>query len=115
MGLQSGDAPELWMLDNPDKIRALYQGAVDAGAGVIVMSHLGRPVEGQPAARPDGKMPRRRIDDAVEKLQLSGGANIAVGIGHGHDFGMKRPNPLELTRAHQGHDGVAHGHGKVGG
>ena len=31
MGLSSGDAPELWNADQPDKIRALYRGAVEAG------------------------------------------------------------------------------------
>ena len=26
MGLQSGDAPELWNTDEPEKIKALYKG-----------------------------------------------------------------------------------------
>ncbi|NHX28063.1 methionine synthase, partial [Escherichia coli] len=30
MGLSSGDAPELWNTDEPEKIRALYPGAVEA-------------------------------------------------------------------------------------
>jgi hypothetical protein len=31
MGLQSGDAPELWNVDHPDRIATLYRGAVEAG------------------------------------------------------------------------------------
>ncbi len=30
-GLMSGEAPELWNVDQPDKIRALHRGFVDAG------------------------------------------------------------------------------------
>ena len=30
MGLQSGDAPEFWNEQEPEKIRALYRGAVEA-------------------------------------------------------------------------------------
>ena len=32
MGLSSGDAPELWNETDPDKIKALYKGSVDAGS-----------------------------------------------------------------------------------
>jgi 5-methyltetrahydrofolate--homocysteine methyltransferase len=31
MGLQSGDAPELWNVEHPDRIATLYRGAVEAG------------------------------------------------------------------------------------
>ena len=31
MGLSSGDAPEMWNVEEPEKIKALYRGAVDAG------------------------------------------------------------------------------------
>ncbi len=31
MGLESGDAPELWNTDQPEKIAKLYALAVDAG------------------------------------------------------------------------------------
>ena len=29
MGLESGEPPELWNVDQPDRIRALYRGAVE--------------------------------------------------------------------------------------
>ncbi|MCR9069070.1 MAG: betaine--homocysteine S-methyltransferase [Rhodobacteraceae bacterium] len=41
MGLQSGDAPELWNADHPDRIRALYQGAVDAGSDLFLTNSFG--------------------------------------------------------------------------
>jgi len=41
MGLQSGDAPELWNIDHPDRIAALYQGAVDAGSDLFLTNSFG--------------------------------------------------------------------------
>ncbi|MGB1034416.1 MAG: betaine--homocysteine S-methyltransferase, partial [Primorskyibacter sp.] len=41
MGLMSGDAPELWNTDAPDKIRALYKGAVDAGSDLFLTNSFG--------------------------------------------------------------------------
>ncbi|WP_372572564.1 betaine--homocysteine S-methyltransferase [Ruegeria jejuensis] len=41
MGLQSGDAPELWNADAPEKIAALYQGAVDAGSDLFLTNTFG--------------------------------------------------------------------------
>ncbi|HAW48791.1 MAG TPA: methionine synthase I, partial [Roseovarius sp.] len=41
MGLQSGDAPELWNEDHPDRIRALYQSAVDAGSDLFLTNSFG--------------------------------------------------------------------------
>ncbi|MEM6660119.1 MAG: homocysteine S-methyltransferase family protein, partial [Pseudomonadota bacterium] len=41
MGLQSGDAPELWNVDEPAKIRALYKGSVDAGSDLFLTNTFG--------------------------------------------------------------------------
>ncbi|WP_305987148.1 betaine--homocysteine S-methyltransferase [Roseibium sp. MMSF_3544] len=41
MGLLSGDAPELWNTDEPDKIRALHQSFVDAGADILLTNTFG--------------------------------------------------------------------------
>ncbi len=41
MGLSSGDAPELWNETEPDKIRALYKGAVDAGSDLFLTNSFG--------------------------------------------------------------------------
>jgi 5-methyltetrahydrofolate--homocysteine methyltransferase len=41
MGLQSGDAPELWNEEHPDRIRSLYQSAVDAGSDLFLTNSFG--------------------------------------------------------------------------
>ena len=41
MGLGSGDPPELWNIEAPDKIRALYSGAVDAGSDLFLTNTFG--------------------------------------------------------------------------
>lgn len=41
MGLSSGDAPEFWNETEPDKIRALYRGAVDAGSDLFLTNTFG--------------------------------------------------------------------------
>ncbi len=41
MGLMSGDAPELWNTDQPDKIKKLYRGAVDAGSDLFLTNSFG--------------------------------------------------------------------------
>ncbi|MEL6959669.1 MAG: betaine--homocysteine S-methyltransferase [Pseudomonadota bacterium] len=41
MGLQSGDAPEFWNFDHPDRIKTLYQGAVDAGSDLFLTNSFG--------------------------------------------------------------------------
>lgn len=41
MGLTSGDSPELWNVDHPDRIRALHRAFVDAGADIILTNSFG--------------------------------------------------------------------------
>ncbi len=41
MGLMSGDAPELWNTEHPEKIKALYSGAVEAGSDVFLTNSFG--------------------------------------------------------------------------
>jgi len=41
MGLQAGDAPEMWNTDEPAKITALYRGAVDAGSDLFLTNTFG--------------------------------------------------------------------------
>jgi len=56
MGLTSGDAPELWNVDEPDKIRALYKGAVDAGSDIFLTNSFG------------GNASRLKLHDAQERV-----------------------------------------------
>ena len=41
MGLQAGDAPELWNVDAPGKVAALYRGAVEAGSDLFLTNTFG--------------------------------------------------------------------------
>jgi len=41
MGLLSGDAPELWNTDEPEKIKALHKSFVDAGSDIILTNTFG--------------------------------------------------------------------------
>ncbi|MDA9008842.1 betaine--homocysteine S-methyltransferase [Alphaproteobacteria bacterium] len=41
MGLMSGDAPELWNDEQPNKIRTLHQNFVDAGSDIILTNSFG--------------------------------------------------------------------------
>jgi len=41
MGLSSGDAPEMWNIDHPDRIATLYRGAVDAGSDLFLTNSFG--------------------------------------------------------------------------
>lgn len=40
-GLMSGDAPEMWNDEHPEKIKALYQGAIDAGSDIFLTNSFG--------------------------------------------------------------------------
>ncbi|MDH3668516.1 MAG: betaine--homocysteine S-methyltransferase [Paracoccaceae bacterium] len=40
-GLMSGEAPELWNVDAPDKIRALHNGFIEAGSDLILTNSFG--------------------------------------------------------------------------
>ena len=41
MGLMSGDAPELWNTEHPERIAKLHQSFVDAGADIILTNSFG--------------------------------------------------------------------------
>src|SRR5512134_622939 len=41
MGLESGEAPELWNISAPDKIRALHRSFIDAGSDLILTNSFG--------------------------------------------------------------------------
>lgn len=41
MGLEAGDAPELWNIHHPDRIATLYRGAVQAGSDLFLTNTFG--------------------------------------------------------------------------
>lgn len=56
MGLQAGDAPELWNTDRPDLIETLYRTAVDAGVDLFLTNTFG------------GNAARLRLHDAQRRV-----------------------------------------------
>ena len=75
MGLQSGDAPELWNVDHPDRIATLYRGAVEAGSDLVLTNSFG------------GTAARLKLHDAqdrvfeLNKLAAEIGREVADGAG----------------------------------
>lgn len=55
-GLEAGEAPELWNTDQPDKIRDLYQSAVDAGSDMFLTNSFG------------GTAARLKLHDAQDRV-----------------------------------------------
>ena len=41
MGLEAGQAPEVWLFEQPDRIRALHRGYVEAGSDIILTCTFG--------------------------------------------------------------------------
>lgn len=41
MGLEAGEPPEVWNESNPDKIRTLYDGAINAGSDIFLTNSFG--------------------------------------------------------------------------
>ncbi|MEM9144706.1 MAG: betaine--homocysteine S-methyltransferase [Pseudomonadota bacterium] len=56
LGLQSGEAPELWNVDAPEKVRALHDGFVGAGSDLILTNSFG------------GSAYRLKLHDAADRV-----------------------------------------------
>lgn len=41
LGLESGDAPELWNVDHPDRVAAHYRSFIDAGSDIVLSNSFG--------------------------------------------------------------------------
>ncbi len=67
MGLEAGEAPELWNEREPDRIRALYRGAVEAGSDIFLTNSFG------------GNASRLRLHDADDRVGPLNRAAAALG------------------------------------
>ncbi|MGV6813118.1 MAG: betaine--homocysteine S-methyltransferase [Brevirhabdus sp.] len=77
MGLASGDAPEFWNVEHPDRITRLYKGAVDAGSDLFLTNSFG------------GNASRLKLHDAGDRArELS---RIAAEIGRDVADSCDRP------------------------
>ncbi|CAN5455897.1 betaine--homocysteine S-methyltransferase [soil metagenome] len=57
MGLTSGDAPEMWNFDYPDRVRSLHRQFIDAGADIILTNTFG------------GNRYRLKLHDAQDRVR----------------------------------------------
>lgn len=67
MGLSSGDAPELWNIDHPDRIRRLYEGAIGAGSDLFLTNTFG------------GNAARLKLHDAQHRVHEINRAGAEIG------------------------------------
>ncbi len=63
MGLQTGDAPELWNADHPDRIAAHYRSFVEAGSDIILTNTFGGT---------QFRMKLHKAEKRVEELNVKG-------------------------------------------
>ena len=67
MGLETGDAPELWNVDYPARIAANYQSFVDAGSDIILTNTFG------------GTHYRLKLHDAAHRVHELNVAGVKIG------------------------------------
>ena len=67
MGLETGDAPELWNVNHPDRIAANYQSFVDAGSDIILTNTFG------------GTHYRLKLHDAAHRVHELNVAGVKIG------------------------------------
>lgn len=65
LGLEAGDPPEFWNINEPDKIKSLYQGSVDSGCDIFLTNSFG------------GNASRLKLHDAEDRAyELSAAASM---------------------------------------
>ncbi len=67
MGLESGDAPELWNVDKPENIEKLYRLAVDAGSDLFLTNSFG------------GNASRLKLHDSQDRVRELNFAAAQIG------------------------------------
>ena len=67
LGLEAGDAPEMWNIDKPENIRTLYKGAVNAGSDLFLTNTFG------------GNASRLKLHNAVDQVHELNRVGAAIG------------------------------------
>ena len=67
LGLEAGNAPEMWNIDKPENIRTLYKGAVDAGSDLFLTNTFG------------GNASRLKLHNAVDQVHELNRVGAAIG------------------------------------
>lgn len=78
MGLMSGDPPEMWNLDHPDRIHTLHQSFVDAGADIILTNSFGGNRRRLALHKLDGRVKELNAAAARNARQVADGAGRPV-------------------------------------
>ena len=78
MGLMSGDPPEIWNLEHPDRIHALHQSFVDAGADIILTNSFGGNRRRLALHKLDGRVRELNAAAARNARQVADGAGRPV-------------------------------------
>lgn len=67
MGLEAGEAPEMWNVQKPENIRKLYQSAVDAGSDIFLTNTFG------------GNASRLKLHNAVDQVHELNRIGASIG------------------------------------
>jgi methionine synthase I (cobalamin-dependent) len=78
MGLMSGDPPEMWNLDHPERVCALHQGFVDAGADIILTNSFGGNARRLALHKLDGRVKEINAAAARNAREVADGAGRPV-------------------------------------
>ena len=102
MGLETGDSPELWNTDHPDRIRTLYRNFVEAGSDIILTNTFGGTryrLGLHDAAGRVSELNKRAAELAREVVQASG-RDVLVAGSMGPTGEILQPNgPLSIADA----------------
>jgi 5-methyltetrahydrofolate--homocysteine methyltransferase len=86
-GLAPGECPELWNVTQPDRVRAVHQAYVDAGAECLVTNTF----QANPPA-----LERYGLDDRLEEINEAGVALASAAVGPGFILASIGPVPDSL-------------------
>ena len=87
VGLTGGAAPELWNVDNPQAVQAVYRGYVEAGSHIITTNTFG------------GTTARLKMHDLQDRLVELNAAGVQLARAVADEFGRRagggfgRPRP----------------------
>ena len=103
-GLQSGDAPELWNADHPERIRDLHRSFIDAGADIILTNSFGGTRHRLKLHRADSRV--GELNERAASLALSeaarSGRTVLIGGSMGPTGEILEPlGPLGIDAARE--------------
>ena len=102
VGLMSGDAPELWNFDEPEKIQALHRGFVEAGADILLTNSFGGTRYRLKLHKAEGRVAElnRRAAELARGVADASGRTVAVAGSMGPTGEILEPlGPLTIADA----------------